>query len=147
MKEGARVLMNGETGMVLLFDDIDISLLDELQGYIDTDDAQAVMDFMNKHSQDENINRFVEYVYFQVVGNSKTIKTLDCLFSDDMPETVQDKIKKLNDSYIQDKVQSISEAITNLRTIENVNIAYMILQKLIMVIIKITNFTDCIQCV
>ena len=130
LKEGARVLMNGETGMVLLFDDIDISLLDELQGYIDADDAQAVIDFMNKHSQDENINRFVEYVYFQVVGNSKTIQTLDCLFSDDMPETVQDKVKKLNDSYIQDKVQSISEAITNIRTIENINIAYMILQKL-----------------
>ena len=130
LKEGARVIMNGETGMVLLFDDIDISLLDELQGYIDADDAQAVIDFMNKHSQDENINRFVEYVYFQVVGNSKTIQTLDCLFSDDMPETVQDKVKKLNDSYIQDKVQSISEAITNIRTIENINIAYMILQKL-----------------
>ena len=130
LKEGARVLVNGETGAVLLFDDIDISLLDELQRYIDADDAQAVIDFMNKHSENKNINRLVEYVYFQVVGNSKTTQTLDCLFSDNMPEIVQDKVKELNDSYIQDKVQSISEAIANLKTIDNVNIAYMVLQEL-----------------
>ena len=130
LKEGSRVLVNGETGTVLLFDDIDISLLDELQSYIDTDNAQSVIDFMNSHSKDKNINRLVEYIYFQVVGNSKTIQTLDCLFSDDMPETVQNKVKELNDSYIQDKVQSISEAIANLKTIANVNIAYMVLQEL-----------------
>lgn len=130
LKEGARVLINGETGAVLLFDDIDISLLDELQNYINSDNAQAVIDFMNNHSKDKNINRLVEYVYFQVVGNSKTTQTLDCLFSSDMPEIVQDKVKELNDSYIQDKVQSISEAIANLKTIANVNIAYMVLQEL-----------------
>ena len=130
LKEGARVLINGETGAVLLFDDIDVSLLDELQSFIDADNAQAVIDFMNNHSKDKNINRFVEYVYFQVVGNPKTTQILDCLFSNDMPEEVQDKVKELNDSYIQDKVQSISEAIANLKTIDNVNIAYMVLQEL-----------------
>ena len=131
LKEGTRVLMNGETGMVLLFDDIDVALLDKLQNYITLDDAQAVIDFMNKYSNDDNINRFVEYVYFQVIGNNKTTSVLDSLFSDDMPEIVQNKIKKLNDGYIQDKIQSISEAIENLKTIENVNIAYNILQELI----------------
>ncbi|WP_372519282.1 PEP/pyruvate-binding domain-containing protein [Candidatus Ruminimicrobiellum ovillum] len=131
LKEGTRVLMNGETGTVLLFDDMDISLLDELQSYIDSDNAQSVIDFMLQHSNDENINRFVEYVYFQVIGNIKTLQVLDSLFSDDMPETVKNKINKLNDGYIQDKVQSISEAIENLKTIENVNIAYNILQELI----------------
>ena len=130
LKEGSRVLVNGETGAVLLFDDINISLLDELQSYIDADDAKAVIDFMNKYSKDENINRLVEYVYFQAIGNSKTTQILDCLFSDDMPEIVQNKVKELNDSYIQDKVQSISEAIENLKTIDNVNIAYMVLQEL-----------------
>ena len=131
LKEGTRVLMNGETGMVLLFDDIDVALLDELQNYINSDDAQAVIDFMKQHSTDENINRFVEYVYFQVIGNVKTARVLDSLFSDDMPGTVKDKINKLNDGYIQDKIQNISEAIENLKTIENVNIAYNILQELI----------------
>lgn len=131
LKEGTRVLMNGETGMVLVFDDVDVSLLDELQNYIDSDNSQAVIDFMKQHSSDENINRFVEYVYFQVIGNVKTIQVLDSLFSDDMPETVKDKINKLNDGYIQDKIQSISEAIENLKTIENVNIKYSILQELI----------------
>ncbi|MBR3654107.1 MAG: hypothetical protein IKN62_01575 [Elusimicrobia bacterium] len=131
LKEGTRVLMNGETGMVLLFDDIDVALLDELQNYINSDDAQAVIDFMKQHSTDENINRFVEYVYFQVIGNVKTTQVLDSLFSDDMPETVKNKINKLNDGYIQDKIQNISEAIENLKTVENVNIAYNILQELI----------------
>ena len=55
LKEGARVLVNGETGAVLLFDDIDISLLDELQSFIDTDNAQSVINFMNSHSKDKNI--------------------------------------------------------------------------------------------
>ncbi|MBR3627931.1 MAG: hypothetical protein IKN42_03680 [Elusimicrobia bacterium] len=130
LKEGARVLINGETGAVLLFDDIDISLLDELQSFIDADNAQSVIDFMNNHSKNKNINRFVEYVYFQAVGNPKTTQILDCLFSNDMPEEVQDKVKELNDTYIQDKVQSISEAILNLKAIDNVNIAYMVLQEL-----------------
>jgi phosphoenolpyruvate synthase/pyruvate phosphate dikinase len=136
LKEGARVLINGETGTVLLFDDIDVALLDKLQSYIDTDNARAVIDFMNNHLQDENINRFVEYIYFQVIGNVKTTQVLDSLFSDNMPEIVKDKIKKLNDGYIQDKIQNISEAVENLKTIENVNIAHNILQE----VIKKLNF-------
>ena len=132
LKEGSRVLMNGETGIVLLFDDIDVDLLNELQKYIDEDDSTAVIKFMNKYSKDDNINRFVEYVYFQVVGNPRTQNVLNCLFFDTMPETVKDKVSKLNDGYIQDKVQSISEAIENLKVVRenNIKIAYNILQEL-----------------
>lgn len=130
LKEGARVLMNGEIGMVLLFNDIKISFLNELQEYIEKDDSEAILNFMNVHSQNKNINRFVEYVYFQVIGNSKTTNVLDSLFSNDMPDVVKYKINKLNDGYIQDKIQSISEAIENLKTIDNVNIAYTIIGEL-----------------
>ena len=130
LNEGSRVLMNGETGMVLLFDDIDMALLDELQQYINDDNAQAMLDFMNAHSDDTNINRFVEYVYFQIIGNVETEKTLDALFSENMPDAVRKKINELNDGYIQDKVQSISEAIDNIKSIKNVNIAYNIVEEL-----------------
>ena len=124
LKEGTRVLMNGETGMVLLFDDIDNSLLDEIQQYIDSDNAVAVSKFMKEHCKDENINRFAEYIYFQVAGNPNTPKTLNTFLSEDMPEEVKDKIKELNDGYVQDKIQSISEAIENVKSISNVNIIY-----------------------
>ncbi|MCR4662957.1 MAG: hypothetical protein K5622_03605, partial [Endomicrobiaceae bacterium] len=130
LKEGSRVLMNGETGTVLLFDDIDISLLDKLQKYINKDNSEKIIAFMKDYSNDADINRLVEYVYFQAVGNPETTNILDCLFSDDMPDIVKNKVIKLNDSYIQDKIQSISEAIANLKTIDNVNIAYTILQEL-----------------
>ena len=121
-----QILANVIDEMVLLFDDIASILLDRLQYYVDTDDAEEIVDFMNEYAENENINRLVEYVYFQVIGNPKTTKILDSLFSEDMPETVKNKINKLNDGYIQDKIQNISEAIENLKTIENVNIKYSI---------------------
>nr|MCR4662325.1 hypothetical protein [Endomicrobiaceae bacterium] len=130
LKEGTRVLMNGETGMVLLFDDIDNGLLDELQKYIDTDNTDAVLEFMKKHIEDEKINRYVEYVYFQAIGNKKTANILDLLLSENMPDIVKKKFNELNDSYIQDKVQSISEAVENIETIYNVNIVYNIVGEL-----------------
>ena len=130
LKEGTRVLMNGETGMVLLFDDIDNSVLDEIQQYIDTDNAVAVSNFMKEHCKDENINRFAEYIYFQIAGNPNTTKTFDVFLSENMPEEVKDKIKELNDGYVQDKIQSISEAIENVKSIGNVNIVYNILNEL-----------------
>ncbi|MCR4662625.1 MAG: hypothetical protein K5622_01900 [Endomicrobiaceae bacterium] len=130
LKEGSRVLMNGETGMVLLFDDMDNGLLDELQQYIDTDNTDAVLEFMKKHIEDEKINRYVEYVYFQAIGNKKAAKILDLLLSENMPDIVKKKFNELNDSYIQDKVQSISEAVENIKTIYNVNIVYNIVGEL-----------------
>jgi len=130
LKEGTRVLMNGETGMVLLFDDIDNSLLDEIQQYIDTDNAVAISNFIKEHCKDKNINRLAEYIYFQVAGNPSTSKTLNTFLSEDMPEEIKDKIKELNDGYVQDKIQSISEAIENVKSISNVNIVYNMITEL-----------------
>lgn len=130
LKNGYRVLINGEKGTVLLFNDMDTALLDRLQSYIDGDDAVSVADFMKERSEDENLNRFVEYVYFQVVDNPQAAKILDGLFSKDMPVSVKNKIKKLNEGYIQDKIQSLYEALDNVKNVTNVNIAYSIIEQL-----------------
>ena len=43
------MLLNGETGNILLFDDIDITVLDELQSAIDNADADGLSVFFGKY--------------------------------------------------------------------------------------------------
>ncbi|MFA7074417.1 MAG: PEP/pyruvate-binding domain-containing protein, partial [Endomicrobiaceae bacterium] len=130
LKEGFRVVMNGETGTVLLFNDIDVNLLNELQDCIKKNDEQSVIDFMKKYEDNKDIRRLVEYVYFQSIGNSKLQQVLFSLFSDDMPSAVRMKIRELNQDYIKDKIRNITEGVENVKSIGNVNIAYDIIRML-----------------
>ncbi len=131
LREGSIILLNGETGHILLFDDIEDSTLKLLQSYIEKDDAENIKDFLIKNSVAENIGRIVEYIYFQTIGDTRMAQTLDMLFAQDMPQTIKDKIKELNESYIQDKVKVMNEAVTNLETTANPNIAYSIVRTLL----------------
>ncbi|MDD5102244.1 MAG: PEP/pyruvate-binding domain-containing protein, partial [Endomicrobiaceae bacterium] len=130
LKEGYRVLMNGETGTVLLFNDIDIKLLNELQSCIEENNQKSIINFMKKYEDNKDIRRLVEYVYFQSIGNSNLQQILFAVFSNEMPATVKTKIKELNESYIQDKIRNITEGIENIRSIDNVNISYGIIEML-----------------
>lgn len=130
LKEGFRVLMNGETGTVLLFNDIDTKLLDELQECIRKNDERLIIDFMKKNEDNKDIRRLVEYIYFQSIGNSNLKQVLFALFSNEMPESVRAKIKELNQGYIQDKIRNITEGMENVKSIDNVNIAYGIIEML-----------------
>lgn len=131
LKEGSIVLLNGETGHILLFDGIDDDVLKNLQKYIDKDDAMGIKRILVNNADNENVKKLVEYVYFQTIGDSRMPNTLNMIFSSDMPQVIKDKVKELNEGYIQDKIRSINEAIENLETVENPNIAYSILQTLI----------------
>ena len=91
------MLLNGETGNILLFDDIDITVLDELQSAIDNADADGLSVFFGKYKDDEKIGKLVEYAYFQITGNVRLKKMLDALFGDGtvkMPEVVKNKVKE-----------------------------------------------------
>jgi len=131
LKEGSIVLLNGETGHILLFDDIDDVVLKDLQKCIEKDDASGIKNILIDNADNENIKKLVEYVYFQTIGDSRMPNTLDMLFSSDMPQVIKDKIEELNEGYIQDKIRNINEAIENLEVVDNPNIAYSILQTLI----------------
>lgn len=130
LQEGFRVLMNGETGTVLLFNDIDVNLLNELQDCINSNDERSIIKFMKKYEGNKDIRRLVEYVYFQSIGNSNLKQLLFALFSNEMPESVRSKIKELNQGYIQDKIRNITEGMENVKSIGNVNIAYGIIEML-----------------
>ena len=131
LKEGSIVLLNGDTGHILLFDDIDEDVLKDLQKCIEKDDASGIKNILIDNADNENIKKLVEYVYFQTIGDSRMPNTLDMLFSSDMPQVIKNKIKELNEGYIQDKIRNINEAIENLEAVDNPNIAYSILQTLI----------------
>lgn len=131
LKEGSIVLLNGETGHILLFDDIDEDILKDLQKCIEKDDASGIKNILIENAENENIKKLVEYVYFQTIGDSRMPNTLDMLFSSDMPQVIKNKIKELNEGYIQDKIRNINEAIETLEVADNPNIAYSILQTLI----------------
>lgn len=132
--EGARVLLNGETGNILLFDDVDITVLDELQSAIDNADVGGLSDFFGKYKDDGKIGKLVEYAYFQITGDVRLKKMLDALFGDGtvkMPEVVKNKVKELNEGYFNEKMRIIEEALDTLEKTENINIAYGIYDKLI----------------
>ena len=131
LKEDSIVLLNGETGHILIFDGIDNDTLENLQKAIDTDDAETIRNILEKNTKHEDIRKLVEYVYFQTIGDVNMANTLNMLFASDMPQVIKDKIKSLNESYIQDKIMDMNEAIENLKNIDNPNIAYSVVRTLI----------------
>ncbi|MDD5021479.1 MAG: PEP/pyruvate-binding domain-containing protein [Endomicrobiaceae bacterium] len=130
LKNGTKVLVNGETGRILLFNDINAQLLEELQDYIESNDVESIKIFIDKNKDNENIKRLVEYIYFQSIGNKELEDIMFVLFDDMMPDVVKEKIKELNSAYVQDKIRSISESIANLKHVDNINIEYSIIVRL-----------------
>ncbi|GAB1401123.1 hypothetical protein MASR1M68_00340 [Elusimicrobiota bacterium] len=130
LRQGTKVLVNGETGRILLFNDIDNTLLEEVQGYIDSNDIEQIKMFINKNKDNKNIRRLVEYIYFQTVGNKESEDIMFVLFDESMPESVKEKVKELNVVYVLDKIRNISESIENIKHIDNINIEYSIIARL-----------------
>ncbi|MBQ3834292.1 MAG: hypothetical protein II816_02080, partial [Elusimicrobia bacterium] len=125
LKEGSVVLVNGETGHVLLFDDLNENL-NSLQNAIDKDDAATISQILSVNTGNKNIGRLIEYVYFQAVGDAQMANTLNMLFSH-KSSVVKNKVKELNKNYIHSKILNIEEAMENIKTIEDINIAYSVL--------------------
>lgn len=147
LRKGARILLNGETGSILLFNDLDVKILDQLQAIISADNVAGLRKFIGKYSKDADLGRFIEYVYFQAIGDKKREGIMFALFDNNMPENVKKKIKELNEGYIRAKVQAMEEALNTLKSVDNVNIAYGILDKLIskLEFIKTTEDRDDIK--
>ncbi len=127
LKEGTKVLVNGETGRILLFNDIAPRLLDQLQRYIETKDIKAIKTFFGENKDNENIRKLVEYIYFQTIGDKELEEIMFVLFDSSLPEAVRQKVKELNVVYVKNKVRNISESLKNLENIDNINISYGII--------------------
>ncbi len=130
LKDKTRVLLNGDTGHLLLFIDVDDNILDQIQIAIDDDNDVLIRQLFMENQNNKDIDKIVEYVYFQVVGNIKKNKTMDMLFSSDMPTNIKEKIKDLNKGYIQNKISKISEAIESLESMSNPNEKYRLLERM-----------------
>lgn len=131
LKEGDRVLLNGENGSIIFFSGLDIEKLDKLQEIIDGNDVDGLKKFITEHEKDGDLGRFIEYVYFQAIGEKDHDNLMFALFDSSMPDNVKTKIKELNEGYIKGKVQDMEEALNVLDSVDNVNVAYGILNKLI----------------
>ncbi|GEM_PF-7101403 len=127
LKEGTKVLVNGETGRILLFNDIAPRLLDQLQRYIEAKDIKAIKTFFGENKDNENIRKLVEYIYFQTIGDKELEEIMFVLFDSSLPEAVRQKVKELNVVYVKNKVRNISESLKNLENIDNINISYGII--------------------
>lgn len=115
LKKGARVLVNGETGSVLLFNDINKEMLDEVQKYIDGNDRVNVIKFLKKNKDSQEIRRLVEYVLFQVSGNADLKEILFALFEEELPKNIKEKITELNESYVRQKMAFVRDALETLK--------------------------------
>lgn len=130
LKAGDRVLLNGENGSVLLFNGLDERKLDKLQEIIDINDVEGLKSFIADNHKDSEIGKFIEYVYFQAIGEKDHNELIFALFDNSMPENVKSKLKELNEGYVKEKVQEMEEALNILESVDNVNVAYGILEKL-----------------
>ncbi|MDR2191864.1 MAG: hypothetical protein LBO62_03160, partial [Endomicrobium sp.] len=124
LSAGDRILLNGENGKILLFNDVDKNLLDKLQSYIDASDVDNFKKFISQNEEHKDIKRFVEYAYFQSMGDKRLNRIMFSMFGEDMPQVVKEKIKELNESYISEKAAVIAQGADNLKNIKDINIAY-----------------------
>ncbi|MDR1195893.1 MAG: hypothetical protein LBL00_05390, partial [Endomicrobium sp.] len=128
LSKGARVLLNGETGSILVFADIDAAMLNELQSYIDSGNTNGIERFFRRYRDDKNILRLIEYAYFQFLGTDKMKAMLPMFLKGNMPVVIKEKIRKLNLEYMQERISDMEDTVKTLENFgnDNINIAYVI---------------------
>ncbi|MDR2426982.1 MAG: hypothetical protein LBD46_07405 [Endomicrobium sp.] len=132
LSSGDKVLVNGETGSILLFNDVDNKILNEIQEYIDENNEKAFKKFLLKYADHKHIGRFVEYVYFQVIGDVRLNNIMFTLIDREMPKVIKDKVGDLNATYVQKKLNMIRDSLLNLTHSgdTDINIVYIMVENL-----------------
>lgn len=126
LKEGQRVLINGDDGTVLVFDGVAANLLDELQNAVDNADISAVQSILEENIDSEHIDQILEFVYYQIFGKEQYEGLLITLLSRTSP-ALNSKISDINNNYIMEIKEEIERIIKNMDSITNVNVAYNLL--------------------
>ena len=124
LKEGSKVLLNGETGHILILDDIDESLLDTLLYYINVKDINGLVTFLNKNSNNKDLNKLIECAFFQLQNDEVTE-----ILNSDIDNYVKDKFQKLINIKLKETEQQIEQTIINIKNTDNVIVKYMLVKE------------------
>lgn len=123
LEEGSRVLINGETGSVLVFNDIDGAVVDELQNAVDARDARKIRSLLEAHAGDQNISAMIEFIYFQSLGKKELEPVIKTLFDIDAGGFLQEKISELNGAYAAEILERANSVLANIKETGNAGTA------------------------
>ncbi len=137
LNEGDTVLINGESGHILLFQNTDRRLLAKLQKCIDENSTEEVVKILEDSRYDAS--EAVEYVYYQIVGKKKYAKMLDMMFEINGDGRIKKKLIELNDIYVNGSLEIIDEIISNISGIKDTNVKYALILKATAGISKLTH--------
>ena len=137
LKEGSKVLLNGETGHILILDDIDESLLDTLLYYVNIKDINGLVTFLNKNSNNKDLNKLIECAFFQLQNDEVTE-----ILNSDIDNYVKDKFQNLINIKLKETEQQIEQTIINIKNTDNVIVKYMLVKETDKKIGNISNINN-----
>lgn len=130
LNEGDIVLVNGNNGRMLLYNNISRENIDKIQKAIDANDSETIMEYIKNNYEDENIRQVIEYIFLQVVSDKSKYKITEILYEWEKDSEIGKKVLELDKVYATEKIRAIKEDILNEKSIEDENIRYMILVRL-----------------
>ena len=137
LKEGSKVLLNGETGHILILDDIDESLLDTLLYYVNVKDINGLVTFLNKNSNNKDLNKLIECAFFQLQNDEVTE-----ILNSDIGNDIKNKFKNLINIKLKETEQQIEQTIVNIKNTDNIIVKYMLVKETDKKIGNISNINN-----
>jgi len=119
-----RVLINGETGAILVFDKIEPSALEILHEAIENDDINAVLEIINTEKEESVKAQKIEYLYYYCAGKvSKNHILSSILYGDN---NIKQRVESLDRLQLQDSFTRIKEILKNIKIMQDkdVRMAY-----------------------
>ena len=125
VKEGTKVLLNGETGHILILDDIDVNLLNVLQYYIKKKDLDGLVKLLNKNANNNNLNKLIECMFFQLQNDE-----IEEVLKKDIDDNVKNKLQNLSDINLKQTEKQIDKTIVNIKNTNDVIVKYILLKSI-----------------
>ncbi|MCL2335259.1 MAG: PEP/pyruvate-binding domain-containing protein [Endomicrobia bacterium] len=123
VKDGEALLVNGETGEVLIFRAADgtNAVFRDLYGFIKNKDAASVKRIISENKDSADIGKIIEYVYLSAIGKAGYTDILFMLMDlRNEGGRPADKIDKLNREYALSLYYEISRKIEEIENITNI---------------------------
>ncbi len=125
LKEKTKVLLNGETGHILILDDIDVNLLNVLQHYIKKKDVEELIKLLNKNTNNDNLNKLIECMFFQLQNDE-----IEEILKKDINDNVKNKLCNLLDINLRQTERQIDKTIINIKDTDNIAVKYILLKSI-----------------
>lgn len=129
LREGERILVNGENGNILVFDALSGEKLERIQTALDGSDIGALSDIINSASRAQ-LGQIMEFIYFQSAGNEKYWQVTDYLKTLEKDGAAGRKLMELTNLYIGESLKNIAAGSANIDSIADACISYTLALKL-----------------